>query len=126
MDLLAPPHLLPGDGIKCRAMSKQSGERCKRTPIRGGHVCASHGGKAPQVVASAMDRLRLMQPRALGAIDDLMIQTEAPAVRLGAAKAVIDWTEGAAAQKLEHSGKIETPATVNFFIAVAPNSDVLP
>ena len=108
--------------VPCTAKSKQSGMRCKRRPIKGGYVCTMHGGGSPLVRASAMERLRSMQPAALNAIDDLMVQTDAPAVRLGAAKAVIDWTEGAAVQKVE----VQTPATVNFFISIAPDSDVLP
>lgn len=42
---------------KCTAKSKQSGVRCKRYPIRGGTVCAIHGGKTPVVVAAAKRRL---------------------------------------------------------------------
>lgn len=42
---------------KCTAKSKQSGERCKRYPIRGGTVCAIHGGKTPVVAAAAKRRL---------------------------------------------------------------------
>lgn len=42
---------------KCTAKSKQSGERCKRYPIRGGTVCAIHGGKTPVVAAAARRRL---------------------------------------------------------------------
>lgn len=47
-------HLM--DRRQCTAMSKQSGERCKRAPIKGGTVCAMHGGKAPAVAAAAVQR----------------------------------------------------------------------
>ncbi len=36
----------------------QSGDQCKRTPIRGGSVCSMHGGAAPQVAAAAKRRLQ--------------------------------------------------------------------
>lgn len=45
------------DTPQCTATSKQSGERCKRRPIRGGTVCAMHGGKTPAVAAAAERRL---------------------------------------------------------------------
>lgn len=42
---------------QCAALSKQSGQRCKRAPIIGGTVCKIHGGGAPQVQESARARL---------------------------------------------------------------------
>lgn len=47
---------LPEDG-RCTASSKQSGERCKQLAIVGGAVCVYHGGKIPQVIAAAADRM---------------------------------------------------------------------
>jgi hypothetical protein len=41
---------------QCTAMSKRSGERCKRAAAPGGKVCATHGGSAPQVKAAAKQR----------------------------------------------------------------------
>lgn len=61
---------------KCTAKSKQSGERCKRWPIRGGTVCAIHGGKVPRVVAAARRRLEEAEAeravRVLGVRRDIM------------------------------------------------------
>ena len=37
---------------------KGNGGHCKRAAIRGGAVCPSHGGQAPQVKAAAKERLR--------------------------------------------------------------------
>jgi hypothetical protein len=44
-------------GRRCRAHSKRSGERCRRSAIPGGTVCVMHGGAAPQVAAAARRRL---------------------------------------------------------------------
>lgn len=41
---------------QCTARSKQTGERCKQRPVKGGTVCRFHGGKAPQVAAAAAQR----------------------------------------------------------------------
>lgn len=49
------------DAPQCTATSKQSGVRCKRRPIRGGTVCAMHGGKTPAVAAKAEQRLLARQ-----------------------------------------------------------------
>ena len=46
---------------QCTATSSRSGKRCRRQPIKGGTVCATHGGRAPQVVAAAQRRLVAME-----------------------------------------------------------------
>jgi phage terminase small subunit len=40
--------------VRCKALHGA----CKRAAIRGGAVCASHGGQAPQVKQAAQERLR--------------------------------------------------------------------
>lgn len=42
---------------RCHAMSKRTGQQCKRPAIPGGKVCRYHGGGAPQVKAAAERRL---------------------------------------------------------------------
>ena len=37
--------------------TNREGERCQRQPIPGGTVCVNHGGKAPQTIAAAKQRL---------------------------------------------------------------------
>src|SRR5689334_578842 len=41
---------------QCTATNR-AGERCRRQPIPGGSVCAVHGGRAPQTIAAAKQRL---------------------------------------------------------------------
>jgi L-2-hydroxyglutarate oxidase LhgO len=48
------------DTRRCTATSKRSGKRCKQAAIKGGTVCSTHGGKAPQVVAVARRRLEVI------------------------------------------------------------------
>ena len=45
------------DERRCRATSKQSGERCKRAAIPGGRVCVMHGGATRAARAAAEARL---------------------------------------------------------------------
>lgn len=42
---------------KCAGHSKRTGKPCGQSPIRGGTVCKTHGGTAPQVQAKALRRL---------------------------------------------------------------------
>ena len=44
-------------GVRCTARSARTGEPCKRYATRGGNVCTTHGGSAPQVQAAARRRL---------------------------------------------------------------------
>jgi len=37
--------------------TNRAGERCRRAPIPGGTVCVIHGGRAPQTIAAARQRL---------------------------------------------------------------------
>lgn len=41
---------------RCTARSNRSGERCKKAACKGATVCATHGGRAPQVKAAAKRR----------------------------------------------------------------------
>jgi hypothetical protein len=46
--------------VQCKAISKQSGQQCKRKAIPGGTVCRYHGGGAQQVKAKAAVRAEVM------------------------------------------------------------------
>jgi hypothetical protein len=46
--------------VRCSAISKHSGEQCKRKAIPGGTVCRYHGGNARQVKAKAAIRAEVM------------------------------------------------------------------
>jgi hypothetical protein len=41
---------------QCTATSKRSGERCRRSPVEGSTVCATHGGSARQVKEAGKQR----------------------------------------------------------------------
>jgi hypothetical protein len=49
---------------RCTAKAKNSGLRCKKAPIEGGTVCRTHGGRAPQVLAKAAERIVEAEVRA--------------------------------------------------------------
>jgi hypothetical protein len=49
--------------VQCKALSKQTGQRCKRKAIPGGEVCRWHGGAAGQVKVKAAIRAEVMNWR---------------------------------------------------------------
>lgn len=60
---------------QCEAMSKQSGQRCKRPAKAGTNVCHMHGGSSPQVLRAA--ERRIQQARAGEAAGELAQLLEA-------------------------------------------------
>ncbi len=98
--------------VPCAATSKQSGQRCKRRPIPGGAVCVMHGGKAPQVQASARERLMALQPLAIQTMHNLMNREEYPTVQLGAARDVLDRTEGKPIESVSLTGANNGPLII--------------
>lgn len=84
----------PGTHGRCTAKSTRTGQQCKRAPIRGGTVCATHGGSAPQVRAAAEKRLEELKPAAIQYLGWLVTQRDYPSAGLGAAKDIMDRTDG--------------------------------
>ena len=79
---------------QCTAhLSDGSGRRCQKAAIRGGTVCTTHGGSAPQVQRSAAERLAaLSEPAAAGlgaALANAVKSQNWPQV-IQAAKAILD------------------------------------
>lgn len=46
---------------QCTAKSKRSGERCRRTAMKGSTVCPMHGGKSPGALAKAAENLATIE-----------------------------------------------------------------
>ena len=77
---------------KCTAR-KKDGTPCKRPPIKGGSVCMSHGGAAPQVRRKANERLLQGVPKMLTELKRLATdESMPPNVRLAAIR---DWLDRA-------------------------------
>lgn len=53
---MVPPET-PPEPRSCKARRSQTGEPCRKVPMRGQDVCASHGGRAPQAKAAAERRM---------------------------------------------------------------------
>jgi hypothetical protein len=81
----------PGPGAKRVCTAKRSnGEACNKPPIKGGTVCATHGGSAPQVRRKAALRLLELVDPAIAVLAREMVQADKSADRQRAANSVLD------------------------------------
>lgn len=76
---------------RCTATVRSTGERCKRAAIKGGTVCTSHGGAAPQVRKKARDRLLELVDPAINELAKLLNRDDVDdSVRLRAITSLLD------------------------------------
>jgi hypothetical protein len=81
-------------------MSKQTGQRCGARVAGGFTVCYWHGARAPQVRATAEERMRALVHPAVSALQQLIAGND-----LAAARYVLDYAGFKAKEKLETSGE---------------------
>lgn len=74
---------------KCKG-TKKNGEPCGKFAIKGGTVCPTHGGSAPQVKAKAAKRLLAMVEPSIIRLEALVHQTEHMPTALGAIRTVLE------------------------------------
>lgn len=74
----------------CTAHSKQTGMPCKIAALPGTNVCRFHGGLAPQVQAKARQRLLEAADRVAAELVRIAVEGESEAVRVQAARDVLD------------------------------------
>jgi hypothetical protein len=77
---------------QCKAHTSNGTRQCKNPSIPGGVVCRYHGGGAPQVKQAARERLLALVDPAIGALGKLVRKSKAEAVKLGAARDILDRT----------------------------------
>lgn len=73
-----------GDGPiegRCTGRSSRTGKPCQRYPVNGAKVCATHGGRAPQVKAAAKAR-QIQEAAALAVVTYGLPREVAPDVAL--------------------------------------------
>lgn len=73
---------------RCTAHRK-NGDRCKKAAIKGGRVCATHGGSAPQVKNKARQRImEAADPAAAKMVQ--LIDSDDERISLAASKDLLD------------------------------------
>lgn len=111
----------PMEGRKCSAKAR-SGKRCKRWAIVGGKVCPMHGGKAPQVVRSARERLTALVDPALTVLEERLRDAKEPAMQIAVAKDLLDRAGYSSKHKVEVSGV--DGAAMKFDLSVFSDADL--
>lgn len=114
--------------VRCRATSTTSGERCKRWSIRGTTVCASHGGRLPNVIehsAASVESARLdlmgLAGDAVEVIKEFLLNpATTEATRLKAAENVLNRTgiKEALEMKIEVENKVSPAEDILSKIAI--------
>ena len=81
--------------------------------MKGQAICATHGGKAPQALAKAEAalelaemRLRGLAPVAVATLEDLVTNATSEAVRLAAARDLVDRSVGRATERIQVAAAI--------------------
>jgi hypothetical protein len=65
----------PPDEVRCAAVNRETGERCRMRAVPGATVCTHHGGGAPQVRAKGRERRALQEARAMVDTYGLPVET---------------------------------------------------
>ena len=101
------------DRRKCSARSKRSGKPCERWSMVGQTVCAMHGGRSKQAMAKAAQavelaelRLRGLAGSAVSTLEDLIANADSEAVRLAAARDLVDRSVGKATERVQVQAQI--------------------
>ncbi len=82
---------MSGDSTTYCTARRSNGDPCKRRPIKGGTVCPTHGGSAPQTKAAAARRiLAAADPAAAFLVAQMYDETLDPALRQRAARDLLD------------------------------------
>lgn len=89
---------------RCVAKSKQSQRRCRRPPEPGCTVCRYHGGRAPQVRAAGLERLKQMQEMAIDRLQALAMDGAYPSTSYQAVRDILDRTMGKPAETVAVTG----------------------
>lgn len=89
----------------CVAHRSTDGAPCRAHAINGGRVCVVHGGKAPQVVFAAEERIRALVAPSLDRIQRTIADNDNPQLALAAARDILDRAGYKATEKVQTDGR---------------------
>ena len=104
----------------CVAHTSRTGLPCKRHAIRGGTVCPSHGGRAPQVARKAASIMLGLRDKGMAEMDMQLTAHEVPpntvlALVVGLTKTV--------AEMAEHEASAESGSAVDDYLESLKESE---
>jgi hypothetical protein len=101
---------------RCTARVSDGSRQCERWAINGSTVCATHGGRAPQVMKSARERLAELVEPALKGLNKALKSNDLPTI-VRASQIVLDRCGFHPSKSIELTGKdggrIETENTIS-------------
>jgi 16S rRNA C967 or C1407 C5-methylase (RsmB/RsmF family) len=74
--------------------------------MRGGSVCVVHGGKSPQALRKAEERLKSLVHPAITGLAELIAAADSDSVRLSAIKDLLDRTGHKPAERVQQEGRV--------------------
>ena len=86
---------------RCAAHSSRTGKPCRKWAIRGGSVCATHGGSLKAVKHKAKERLEAAADRMAKELLGIALGAESEAVKLAAIRDALDRSIGKAPTTVE-------------------------
>lgn len=114
------------DSRRCTAhLTNGSGERCRKSAIKGGNVCRSHGGAAPQTKKTARQRLlEAAEPAVKRLVQAIRSDDERNAIKASAI--ILDRAGFHPTRSLEVSGQNGEPIKLQNTGALAEIFDSMP
>ena len=94
----------PMVSMRCGKKTRAGGT-CGRWAMRGQRVCHMHGGKSPQALAKADERLRSLELPAIEIIGWLMRHADSDAVRFATARWLLEVLGHKATDKVQTDGR---------------------
>jgi hypothetical protein len=102
---------------RCTARVSDGSRPCARWAINGSTVCATHGGRAPQVKKSARERLGELVEPALKGLHKALKSEDLPTI-VRASQIVLDRCGFHPSQAIELTGKDGSPVQVQSNVSV--------
>ena len=97
----------------CTAKSSRTGKPCGRWAMKGQSICATRGGRSPQALTRAEKMVELAELKlrglagpAVATLEDLVTNASSEAVRLAAARDLVDRSVGRATERIQAAAAI--------------------
>jgi hypothetical protein len=91
---------------RCGRRAKHSGQACRNWAMHGQTVCRIHGGKAPQALRKAEQRIRDLEHPAISQVAFEMQHGDTSAVRFAAARWLLELLGHKAIERVQQDGRI--------------------
>ena len=110
---MSTPHPM----VKCHATNRD-GATCGHWAMHGQAVCHIHGGKSPQALKKADERMRDLVYPAISSLSRLVDKADSDTTKLSAIRYVLDWAGFKAVERQEVTGADGEPVEHTFTLRI--------